>query len=140
MKPRGTAGFTLIELMIVMAIISGLATLAISNYFYAKRNAQNATAAAAMRSILPALDVASSRQPVTTVSGVAFGPDGGVLNPTLAAVLPEARNSDGVVGVITVQQNTYRIEAHHLNGTVCYTYDSANTPTYSAGPVANCTS
>ena len=139
MKLRDRSGFTLIELMVVTLIIGGLASIAISNYFYAKRNAQNATAAAAMRSILPALDVASSRQPVTPVSGVAFGPEGGVMNPSLAAVIPEARNSEGVVGHITINQNTYRIEAHHLNGSVCYMYDSANTPTYSAGPVSNCT-
>lgn len=129
------SGFTLIELLVVVGIIGVLASLAISNYFFAKRNGLNATAAATMRGLLPALDLASSKDTPADIDSAAFGPDGGPVD----VAMPESRNSEGVVGYITVAQNVYRVEAFHTSGTICYSYYSDRNPSYAASPPEDCT-
>jgi len=51
MKPRITSGFTLVELLMIMVIISMVATLSMPAYTYLKKHAQNAQCISNLRSI-----------------------------------------------------------------------------------------
>ena len=56
LKIRGKGGFTLVEIMIVVAIISLLAAIAIPNLLRAKHNANEAAAIGALRTISTACE------------------------------------------------------------------------------------
>ena len=66
LKLRSRHGFTLVEIMIVVAIISLLAAIAIPNLLRARHNANEAAAIAALRTISTACESFRSAQTPTT--------------------------------------------------------------------------
>ncbi len=66
LKLRQRHGFTLVEIMIVVAIISLLAAIAIPNLLRARHNANEAAAIAALRTISTACESFRSAQTPTT--------------------------------------------------------------------------
>ncbi len=65
-KIKRSAGFTLVEIMIVVAIISLLAAIAIPNLLRARHNANEAASIAALRTISTACESFRSAQTPTT--------------------------------------------------------------------------
>jgi prepilin-type N-terminal cleavage/methylation domain-containing protein len=133
---RHEKGFTLVELLAVTAILGVLAALAIPNYFFVKKNAQNAEAAAEMRNLLPPADVASSDPDLVPFYPIVefLNPGGGPVSP----LIREARNSAGIAGKIEVGENSYRVETYHVNGSLCYIYDSSAQPSHEVRPGVPC--
>lgn len=116
----GDVGFTMVEMLIVVAIIGILATLALTNFSLFKGQALNATAASDARGIAPAADIASGRDGGPPVIPP-FGPTGGNVPDSLGTPLPGARTSPGTRGTIDFPAaNQYVIKTHQVGGD-CYT-------------------
>ena len=70
MRKLGKRGFTLVEIMIVVAIIALLAAIAIPNLLRARHNANESSAIASMRTISTAMEsYRAARTPPTYVGG-----------------------------------------------------------------------
>jgi type IV pilus assembly protein PilA len=108
-------GFTLIELIIVAAIIGILAALAVANYSVFKINAYNTTAASDCRNIWPAADFASAKG--TTANITIDGSTSGQID---RVNLPGASSSPLTYGTITVTPTSYQVVTASLRGDLCY--------------------
>jgi prepilin-type N-terminal cleavage/methylation domain-containing protein len=108
-------GFTLLELVVVTAIIGILAALAVANYSVFKINAYNTTAAADCRNIWPAADFASNQ--ARTVNITLDGTTSGPVDPVN---LPGASSSPLTFGTITVTPDSYQVVTSSLRGDLCY--------------------
>jgi prepilin-type N-terminal cleavage/methylation domain-containing protein len=91
---RSNRGFTLVEIMIVVAIIALLAAIAIPNMLRARHNANETAAIAAMRTISTALESFRANQTPTAypVALLTLGPAGSnppYIDPVLASGLKQ---------------------------------------------------
>ncbi|MFH1478874.1 MAG: type II secretion system protein, partial [Candidatus Omnitrophota bacterium] len=89
LKLRTKAGFTLVEIMIVVAIISLLAAIAIPNLLRARHNANETAAIGAIRTISTACESFRSAQTPTTYPAT-LGALSGALPPYIDAILAAA--------------------------------------------------
>jgi type IV pilus assembly protein PilA len=124
-------GFTLLELVVVVAIVGILAALAIANYSVFKTNAYNTTAAVDCRNIMPAADFASSNPTVPNINITLDGSGG----PVDQVNLPGASSSPGTFGTIDVQKDPaqYQVKTYSARGDLCYSVTNGGPMLITAG-------
>jgi prepilin-type N-terminal cleavage/methylation domain-containing protein len=111
------SGFTIIELLLVVAIIAILATLALSNFGLFKSTALNATAASDARGLAPGVDLVSTQASPPSIPP--FTGNGGAV-----AGIPGGRTSPGTFGTIEFPAgNEYVIKTYQVGGD-CFTLEN----------------
>ena len=116
------AGFTIVELLLVVAIIGILASMAIANFSLLKTNAKNATAASDGRGLAPGVDMVATQEAGSPPSIPPFNGSGGpVLDGGGQPAIPGGRTSPGTFGTIDFPApNQYVIKTFQPGGD-CFT-------------------
>lgn len=130
---KGEKGFTLIELMIVIAILGILAAVAIPNFLNARGKAQDAAALSTLEAMKTAMEMyaADNGAYPTPVTDVA------TLQTTLGDNWPSNIKTDstatGALIYVNSSDTSYVVGARGRDDNHCFSLDQAGTKT---GPVA----
>jgi len=113
-KKQGQKGFTLIELMIVIAILGILAAIAIPNFISYRKRSYDAAAQSDLKNLMTAqeayyVDNSTYKNISSTSSNIDFG------NDTTAYL------SDKVTAASTASDDGYTMTAYHSSGSVTWT-------------------
>jgi len=120
-KKRGQKGFTLIELMIVIAIIGILAAIAIPQFTQYRKRAYDASAKADLKSAYTAAQAWFNDNPTGSISA-----------STAEMVANGYKESTGVTTTVTGGNiSTFAIRTHHAQGTKNYDITAGGTLTES---------
>jgi type IV pilus assembly protein PilA len=116
------SGFTIVELLLVVAIIGILATLALTNFSLVKGNALNATASSDARGLAPGVDMVATQEAGSPPTIPPFtGIGGPVLDSGGQPAIPGGKTSPGTFGTIEFPApNQYVIKTFQTGGD-CFT-------------------
>ena len=144
---RSARGFTLVEIMIVVAIIALLAAIAIPNVLRGRTTANETAAIGNLRALVSSLEMYRSTQAVYPAAWTSMYPGGGAPAYGPPSFQTGMNNTSGVQGYnynyTQLTNATYNVLARpqvvNRTGTRAFYVDEAGTPRHcaGAGPAAN---
>ena len=135
MKRLGKKGFTLVEIMIVVAIIALLAAIAIPNLLRARHNANETAGIASLRTISTAMESWRAGKTPATYAGASLVNLAGAIPPYIDGALgaSDPSKKQGYIFTLTIIAGTgnqqYTCAAHaevyHTTGTRAFIVDES---------------